>query len=279
MKNIAILCDSSADLSVDEANELGIHVLRMPVIIDGVEYKEAITITTAQIIDKLKANAKVTTTQPSLGEFKQCWDELLETYDQILYLPLSKNLSGTNAAAMQLAQEYDGKVVVIDSTFVCQPVVTMLKWAKDMIAKGYSAQQIKEMFEQQGELYALLIPETLTTLKNGGRISPAAAALGGLLKIQPILKVENGAIDVYDKVRTLKKAYKVAAEAITKVDDASDYAWMVIHTNNLKAAQEIKEQLEATLHQPVEIKEFNAVIVAHTGDGTIGIGRIKKIKY
>lgn len=279
MKKIAILCDSSADLSVEEANELGFHVLRMPVIVNGKEYVEALTITTEEIIEKLKTNVKVTTTQPSLGEFTKCWDGLLETYDQILYYPISKNLSGTNASAMQLSQEYDGKVVVIDSTFVCQPTVTMLKWAKEMLEEGFSAEEIKSIFEEQGELYALLIPESLQTLKNGGRISSAAAALGGLLKIQPILTVNNGAIDVYDKVRTLKKAYKVAIEAVTKVENTDDYSWMVIHADNESTAKELQAMLQQITKQEIPIKEFKAVIVAHTGSGTIGLGRTKRLHY
>ncbi|MGL5540970.1 MAG: DegV family protein [Erysipelotrichaceae bacterium] len=277
MNKVALVCDSSADISKEEAAELGVHVIRMPVIVDGVEYVDQETISTQELVHHLSLNHKVTTTQPSPGQFLACWDELLETYDQVLYYPLSKNLSGTCASAMQLAQEYEGRVVVIDSTFVCQPLVVMLKWAKDLLNQGKSAQEIKTLFETQGELYALLIPKTLTTLRAGGRISAAAAALGGLLKIQPILTVENGAIDVFDKVRTLKKAYHVAAKHIQEVDDPSHYVWMVIHLNNEENALHIKAELEQQTGQPVLLTQFMAVISAHTGDGTIGIGRIKKV--
>ncbi|MGL5978175.1 MAG: DegV family protein [Erysipelotrichaceae bacterium] len=277
MKKIALLCDSSADLSKEEAAQLGIHVLRMPVIVDGVEYQEAETITTAEVMNHLNQNHKVTTTQPSMGEFVSCFDRLLGEYDQILYFPLSKELSGTCASAMQIAKDYNNRVCVIESKFACQPIVVMMLWAKEMLAAGHAPEAIKKEIEENGELYALLIPKTLQTLKNGGRISAAAAALGGLLKIQPILTVENGAIDVFDKVRTLKKAYRVAMEHITNVDDKDAYDWMIIHINNEEVALQLREELMEITNQEVRLTQFQSVIAAHTGDGTIGMGRIKKV--
>lgn len=136
------------------------------------------------------------------------WDDLLQTYDEVFYLPLSKALSGTCHVAIGLADAYEGRVIVVDSEYVCYPVVKMLQTARKMFEKGYTSLQVKEKLEKEGSLFAVLIPENLTTLKNGGRISPAAAALAGLLKIQPLLKVEHGAIDLVDKVRTLKKHTK-----------------------------------------------------------------------
>ncbi len=278
MKKVALLCDSSADISKEEALALGINVLRMPVIIDGVEYIEEETINTTDIVNKLNENRKVTTTQPSYGEVVNCFETLLKDHDEILYLPLHHKLSGTCQSVMQIAKDFDGKVQVIDSTFVCQPTVTMMKWAKELLAEGYTTQQIAELFETKGELFAILIPKSLTTLKNGGRISPAAAALGGLMKIQPLLSVSENGIDVFDKVRTLKKAYKVAIDKVTQVEDVNDYEWMVIHINNLDAANEAIASLKEKYNIDASLKEFKAVIAAHTGDGTIGIGRIKKVK-
>ena len=103
--------------------------------------------------------------------------------------------------AIGLVDAYEGRDIVVDSEYVCYPVVKMLQTAREMFEKGYTSLQVKEKLEKEGSLFAVLIPENLTTLKNGGRISPAAAALAGLLKIQPLLKVEHGAIDLVDKVR------------------------------------------------------------------------------
>lgn len=281
MKKVAFLCDSSADISAQQAKALDIHVIRMPIIIDGISYTESETIQDQDLIQALKANKKITTTQPSLGEIITMWQELLKTHDEVFYLPLSKELSGTCRNAIQLASQepFCGKVIVVDSTFACFPIVKMLEIARDMYAKGYSGTEIKRKIEEEGELFAILIPENLNALKNGGRISPAAAALAGLLKIHPLLKVENGAIDVQDKVRTLSKAYKAGIEACVKNINTDDYLWMIIDADNRKASDELKGMLEEACHQSVEQCVFKAVLLAHTGPGTIGFGRIKKIKY
>lgn len=281
MKKVAFLCDSSADISAQQAKALDIHVIRMPIIIDGISYTESETIQDQDLIQALKANKKITTTQPSLGEIITMWEELLKTHDEVFYLPLSKELSGTCRNAIQLASQepFCGKVIVVDSTFACFPIVKMLEIARDMYAKRYSGTEIKRKIEEEGELFAILIPENLNALKNGGRISPAAAALAGLLKIHPLLKVENGAIDVQDKVRTLSKAYKAGIEACVKDINTDDYLWMIIDADNRKASDELKGMLEEACHQSVEQCVFKAVLLAHTGPGTIGFGRIKKIKY
>ena len=126
-KKVALLCDSSADISEEEARELGIYVLRMPVIVDGKEYLEGVSIFDEDILAALRAQKKITTTQPSIGEIARKWDELLKDHDQVFYLPLSRELSGTCASSINLAKEqYAGKVIVVDSTFVCYPVIYML---------------------------------------------------------------------------------------------------------------------------------------------------------
>ncbi len=279
-KNVALLCDSSADISEEEAKELGIYVLRMPVIVDGNEYLEGINIFDEDILAALRAQKKITTTQPSLGEIARKWDELLEDHDQVFYLPLSKALSGTCASAANLAKSnYEGRVIVVDSTFVCYPVIYMLNAAKEMLEKGYSCEEIKQKIEQEGELFAILIPKNLTALKNGGRISPAAAALAGMLKIHPLLKVEQGSIDVQDKVRTAQRAYKAGIECVTKGIDPKEYDWMIIHADNEALCDELRQQLEEATGRPVDKRVFKSVIMSHAGEGTIGFGRIRRLQY
>ena len=279
MKKIALMCDSSADITKKEAEELGIHVIRMPISINGKEYIEEETIFDEDIIEALKREDKVKTAQPIIGNLTIMWEELLKTHDEVFYLPLSKALSGTCRTAITLAQNYNGRVTVVDSEYVCYPVVHQLMVAKDMFEKGYDCASVKQKLEEESDMFAILIPETLTALKNGGRISPAAAALAGLLKIQPLLKVEHGAIDLVDKVRTLKKAYKEGIQVVTKDIDPADYDWMIIDAANRGVSDELKGILEEAVGQPVEQRVFKAVIMSHTGPGTIGFGRIKKIKY
>ncbi len=281
MKKIALMCDSSADITKEEATTLGIHVLRMPVIIEGQEYIEEETIQDADIIQAIKDGKSIKTAQPIIGSLTGMWDELLESYDQVFYIPLAKALSGTCTTAINLSKydKYEGKVFVLDSDFVCYPVVEMLKTAKDMFSKGYTCAEVKEKIEKEGELFAILIPESLTALKNGGRISPAAAALAGLLKIHPLLKVDHGSIDLVDKVRTLKKAYKEGIDVVLKDVNPEDYEWMIIDADNRKVSDELKVMLEEATGQPVSQQIFKAVILSHAGPGTIGFGRIRKIRY
>lgn len=279
MKKIALMCDSSADITKQQAEELEIHVVRMPITINGKEYIEEETIFDEDIIRALNNEEQVKTAQPIIGDLTKMWDDLLETYDEVFYLPLSRELSGTCGVALNLAKEYNGRVTVVDSTFVCYPVIDVLLMAREMFEKGYTTAQVKEKIETEGELYAVLIPENLTTLKNGGRISPAAASIAGLLKIQPLLSVNKGAIDLIDKVRTLKKAYKEGITYITKDVDPDDYIWMIIDADNRAVSNELKVHLEKIVHQTVEQHSFKSVIMSHTGPGTIGFGRIKKIRY
>lgn len=279
MNKIALMCDSSADITEQEARELDIHVLRMPIVIKDKEYIEGVNVDDSMIIEALNNNESVKTSQPLLGDMIKMWHDLLEIYDEVFYLPLTYALSGTCNIALQASKNFDGRVTVVNSEFVCYPVIKMLLIAREMFKKGYTTAQVKEKIETEGNMLAALIPENLTTLKNGGRISPAAASLAGLLKIQPILCVDHGAIDVVAKVRTLKKAYIQGIEYVTKGVDPADYDWMIIDADNRKMSDELKVMLEEVIHQPVEQHEFKAIIMSHTGQGTIGFGRIKKIKY
>lgn len=279
MKKIALLCDSSADITKEEADALGINVLRMPICMNGKEYIEEETIFDEDIIKALKNNDKVNTAQPIIGDITNMWKHLLEKHEEVFYLPLSRKLSGTCHVAQSLAKNFEGKVTVVDSTYVCYPVVHQLKVAKKMFEKGYTSNQVKQKLETESSMFAILIPETLTALKNGGRISPAAAAVAGLLKIQPLLKVEDGAIDLVDKVRTLKKAYKEGIRVVMEGIDPKDYDWMIIDADNREVSNELKIMLEEAIGQTVEQHVFKAVILSHAGPGTIGFGRIKKISY
>ena len=244
MKKIALMCDSSADITEEEAKALDIHVLRMPITIDGKEYIDSKTISDNDIIEALRAEKQVKTAQPVIGDMVNMWIDLLKDYDEVFYLPLSNKLSGTCQTAIGLSKKFEGRVHVVDSELVCCPVVSVLKMARELLEEGYSCAQVKKKIEDDGELYAVIIPENLTALKNGGRISPAAAALAGLLKIQPLLSVEHGAIDLVDKVRTLKKAYREGIERVTKDIHPEDYIWMIIDADNRAMSDELKPILE-----------------------------------
>lgn len=283
MKKIAFMCDSAADITVAEAEKLNIHVLRMPISIDSKTYTEGIDISIEDIIDALNTGKKVKTSQPVLGDILTMWDSLLEEYDEVFYVPMAKSLSGTCANALNLSQQdsYKNRVFVLDSTYIAYPVVNLLVWAREQTEAGHSLSEIKHKIEAEGGMQAVLIPENLETLKNGGRITPAAAAMAGLLKIQPLLWLDENGIDQLGKVRTLKKAYNKGLEAILDgVDNTDDYYWMIIDANNRAISDEFLPMLKEATHQDhIEQRVFNAIILSHTGPGTLAFGRIKKLKF
>lgn len=280
MKKIAVVTDSSADISTQQALDLGVHVVRMPLLINNTEYTENETITLEEFTLKMKQGAIVKTSQPALGKLTALWDQLLMDYDELIYVPLSSKLSGSYQSAFLASQEYDGKVIVIDAHFVCAPMQYLLKEIHTMIEMGMNSEDIKNFVENNMSMHAVLIPEDLMYLKRGGRISAAAAALGNMLKIVPMLSVEDGALDVFDKVRTTKKAYKMALDFITNVEHPEDYYYLVLYGGTeSEASKALYQQLCETIDpKDIYYGPITPVILAHTGPGTIGIGHVKKLK-
>ena len=277
MKKIAILTDSSADISENDAKINDIHIVRMPIIIDNVEYIEHDTITYEEFVIKMRNKAICKTSQPSVGATLEIYKKLLKEYDHIIHVPISSGLSGTYETAISLAREFDNKITVLDCKHVTYPLARLCIQIRGLVNEEKTVEQIKDIVENKTEFWATLLPHDLSYLKRGGRISSSAALLGNLLKIVPILKVENGVIDVYDKVRTEHKAYKVGIQATCSVDNYSDYIWAIIHADCFDKAQDIAKLVQEITNEQVSIEKMGSVVMSHTGPGTIGISRIKKI--
>lgn len=275
---IAIVTDSSAGIPSDVAQELGIYITRMPLMIDEQEFIEDQDISRASFIEKMKNGALVKTAQPPLGHVMNLFDELLLTYDHIVYIPISSLLSGSYQTACALALDYDGKVTVVDAKFVSGPLKILAVWANVMAKRGLNPQQIKEAIENEAYMYAALIPEDVTYLKRGGRIKPSAAAIANMVKIVPILSVANGEIDLLEKVRTQKKAIKRGVEIILEKHNPEEYDFMVLdgECNPEHYQRVIKEIEKQTGRRPIETKLY-PIVMAHTGPGSIGICAIKKL--
>lgn len=279
MSKIQVITDSSADITENEAAALGLKVVRMPISLDGVEYTEGIDIDRETFIQKMRDGAVAKTSQATLGWVKKIWDEALKEADEVIYIPISSGLSGSYASAAMLAEnEYEGKVTVLDVKHACHPVQVVCKQVQKAIDQGMKPAEIKKLFEEKAELWAALIPENLEYLRRGGRISAAAAALGGLLKILPILKVEDGKIDVLDKVRTSKKAYQVAMEAcFVNIENKEDYEWLIVEADAMETALKLKDEVEEKYGVTVTIVPMHPIIMSHTGPGTIGFGHVYKV--
>lgn len=275
MNKIAIVLDSAADISDVKANEMGYFIIRMPLMVDDKQYIEEKEMTDEQMI-KLMGEGKVfKTAQPILGDILKVWEEVLKTHDQLIYLPITKELSGTYQSAKVLAQDYPNKVFVVDNPSVCAPALVLAGYTKQMIAQGMDAQTICEKLEK-GETYATLVPQDIQYLKRGGRVSSAVALVASALKIVPVLKIENGAVSVLEKVRTHKKAIKCAMNAVLEGIDLQAYDYVVTGTKDVDLKPYIEQFQQMILSKPM-IGTIRAVVLAHTGPGTVGFGRIKKI--
>ena len=217
MSSVAIVTDSNSGISQAEGKELGIYVIPMPCLVDGKLYYENVDITKEQFYHFMESDADLTTSQPSPGDVMDLWDKLLKEYDEIVHIPMSSGLSASCSTAMGLAQDYDGKVQVVNNQRISVTMQQSVMDAKHLAATGKSAAQIKETLEKEAlESSIYLVVDTLKYLKKGGRITPAAALLGSALNLKPLLQIQGEKLDAYKKVRGMKAAKKNMLDAMKK---------------------------------------------------------------
>ncbi len=217
MKKVAIVTDSNSGITQEEAKKLGISVLPMPFYIDGELFHEDINMTQEQFYNALTADCEIHTSQPAPGDVTDLWDAVLKEYDEIVYIPMSSGLSGSCQSAQMLANDYDGKVEVVDNQRISVTQYASVLDAIKLAGEGKSAAEIKARLldnKMQASIYITL--ETLKYLKRGGRITPMAAAIGTLLNIKPVLQIQGEKLDSYSKVRGKKPARSVMIKAMKK---------------------------------------------------------------
>lgn len=284
MKKIGIVTDSHAGVSCAEAERLGIRVLAMPFYIGGECYYEGVNLTREMLFQKMQEGAEVSTSQPAPADLLKIWDEALAEYDQILHIPLSSGLSGScmTAAAMAQDEKYEGRVLVVDNGRIATPLHRSVLDAVELIQEGYSAQQIKEMLERgREELSIYLAVDTLEYLKKGGRITPAAAAVGTVLHIKPVLQLDVGKLNGFKKCRGFHKAKKIMIDALkedmeTRFKDWYDKGEIFLMAAGSASAEETEAWLaeirEAFPGMEVMYDDLTLGICCHTGQGALGIG-------
>ncbi len=285
---VAIMTDSNSGITQTEANKLGVFVLPMPFTIDQKEYEEDINLTQEEFYNKLMNGAEVFTSQPSVGVVTNFFDDILKEYDQIVHIPMSSGLSGSCQTALMLSEEteYKDKVFVVDS----QRISVTQKWdvydALELSTKGKDAKEIHDILmanKLNASIYITL--NTLDYLKKGGRITPAAAALGGLLKIKPILTIQGEKLDSYQKTRTMAKASKIMIDSITndikeKLDNTNDMSLtriMIAYTFDRDQALELKEQVQAAFpHHDIICDPLSLSVACHIGPHALAVAACKK---
>lgn len=289
MEKIGIATDSHSGISQEEAQRLGIMVLPMPFYFGEECLYEGVSITREDFFTRLKAGQKVSTSQPSPEAVMDLWREGLTRYEKLLYIPMSSGLSGSYSTAKMLAadEEFEGKVLVVDSGRAGTPLHRMVLDALQLVEEGCSAEEAFEILEENRDKMCIFIAvDTLEFLKRGGRVTPATAALGSLLNIKPILRFDVGILETYQKCRGMKKARRemlaaVKAEmekkfspeeiqnemyilAASSADEATTNAW----------TEEIKEYFPG---MEVQSEYLSLGLSCHIGPDGLGIAYSKKV--
>lgn len=286
MKKIAIVTDSNSGITQEMGKTMGIHVIPMPFFIDGELFLEDITLTQEEFYKRLGEDSDISTSQPSPGEVMECWDELLKEYDEIVHIPMSSGLSSTCHAAQSLSQEYEGKVCVVDNQRIS---VTQKQSVEDAIVlrdAGKFASEIKEILEAeklQASIYITV--DTLKYLKKGGRVTPAAAALGTVLNLKPVLQIQGEKLDAFSKVRGWKAAKRTMLKTIEKdlndrfADVREDMVLGMAYTCSKEEAQEWKQEI-AEKFPEYEIVEgpLSLSVACHIGPGAMAVTCMKKVR-
>lgn len=286
---IAVVTDSNSGITQAQAKEMGVTVLPMPFMIDGETYYEDITLTREQFYQRLKDNADIATSQPTPDSILKMWDKLLKEYDQIIHIPMSSGLSGSCSTAMVLAgeDEYEGKVFVVDNRRISVTQYQSVKDAQMLAAMGMDGAQIKKRLEETAADSVIFITvDTLKYLKKGGRITPAAAALGTLLKIKPVLIILGEKLDSFAKARTMKQAKTMMMNAIQKELDerlhdseCRNCHLAIAHTDNEEAALEFKKEVEERFpNADVYMAPLSLSIACHIGPGSLAVTATRKME-
>lgn len=290
MAKIAIVTDSNSGITQAEGKQLGVYVLPMPFDIDGQQYFEDINLTQEQFYEKLTGDADVSTSQPSPDAVMSLWDDLLKNkgYDEIVHIPMSSGLSSSCETAYMLSQDYDGKVQVVNNQRISVTQRQSVMDAKELAENGKSAAEIKEILEQhkmESSIYIMV--DTLSYLKKGGRITPAAAALGTLLRLKPVLQIQGERLDAFAKARTVKQAKSIMIEAMKKdfkerfeSEDGSKMHLEMAYTHDLAQAEQFKKEVqEAFPNNEIIMQPLSLSVSCHIGPGAIAIACSKKIEY
>lgn len=283
----AIVTDSNSGVSQKEAGQLGIFVLPMPFMIDGETFYEDIDLTQEEFYRKMEAGADISTSQPSPAAVTELWDRLLKEYDEIVHIPMSSGLSSSCQTARVLAEDYEGKVHVVDNHRISVTQRQSALDARDLAARGFDGGKIREILERTAKDSMIYITvDTLKYLKKGGRITPAAAALGTILRIKPILAIDGGKLDAFSKARTMNQARASMISAIQKDlsehmkdGEARETYLEIAHTNNDELAREFEDQVhELYPNTPIYTDRLSLSIACHIGPGSLALACTKKLE-
>lgn len=287
-KKIAIITDSNSGITQKEAQQLGITVLAMPFYINEQLFLEDITLTQEEFYKQLAEDANISTSQPSPADIMETWEKLLEEYDEIVHIPMSSGLSNSCQTAFVLAKEFHDRVQVVDNQRISVTQRQSVLDAMELAKAGKDAAEIKEILEKEaGESSIYITLETLKYLKKGGRITPAAAALGTVLNLKPVLQIQGDKLDAFSKARGKKQAKRIMLQAM-KADLEGRFKEYVqrdllcleaAYTGNEEEAMEWKKELESQFPgMLVYMAPLSLSVACHIGQGALAVAVSKKVE-
>ena len=283
MGKIAVVTDSNSGITQEKGKELGVHVIPMPFYIDGELFLEDITLTQEAFYEKLASDCEISTSQPAPGEVMEFWDKLLKEYDEIVHIPMSSGLSSTCETAIMLSKDYDGKVEVVNNQRISVTQTTSVLDAVRLAKAGKSALEIKESLEAEKlEASIYITVDTLKYLKKGGRITPAAAAIGTVLNLKPVLQIQGEKLDAFAKVRGWKQAKKTMLDAMEKDllhrFGGKKMSLLAAYTCSAEEAKSWKEELEDRFpNYTIDMDPLSLSVACHIGPGALAVACAKEV--
>lgn len=286
MSKIAIVTDSNSGITQAQAKEIGISVLPMPFMIGEETYYEDITLTQEEFYKHLSDGASVVTSQPTPESVMKLWDSLLKEYDEIVHIPMSSGLSGSCQSALMLSEDYEGKVQVVNNQRISVTQRQSVLDALELIKRGMNAAQIKDFLEQDkfnSSIYIML--DTLYYLKKGGRITPAAAALGTILRLKPVLQIQGDKLDAFAKARTASQGKTMMINAIRNDMNnrfggcSPDNIYLsMAYTYDRDAAGQFRAEVEEAFPGfDINMDPLSLSVSCHIGPGSLAVACCKKI--
>lgn len=280
MSKVCIITDSNSGITQSESKELGIVVIPMPFYINEVQHFEDIDMTQEEFYEALMdEKTEVSTSQPSPDTIMQTWRENLEEYDEIVHIPMSSGISSSCATAMMLAQEeeFEGKVFVVDNQRISVTQRRSVQQAKELAERGYSAKEIQDiLFRDKFQSSIYIMVNTLKYLRKGGRLTPAVAAIGTVLRIKPVLQIQGEKLDSYAKVKTLKQAKTTMLKAIRsdfeKRFSDEEMEIDIAYTYDKAEADKFKEEiLREYPNAKVYMDPLSLSVSCHIGPGALAV--------
>ena len=285
---IAVVTDSNSGITQQQAKELGVTVLPMPFYINEQLFLEGITLTQEEFYKKLEEDANISTSQPSPADVMETWEKLLADHEEVVHIPMSSGLSNSCQTAFVLSREFNGRVHVVDNQRISVTQRQSVLDALTLIQAGKTGAQVKEILEaEKSESSIYITLETLKYLKKGGRITPAAAALGTVLKLKPVLQIQGEKLDAFAKARGKKQAKKIMIKAMEedlkkRFKEYNKKGLMGLeaaYTGNLEEAEEWKKELEKEFPgMEIHMDPLSLSVACHIGQGALAVAVSKKVE-